>query len=216
VRLFGFWRSVAAHRVRIALNLKNLPYDETMIDLDAGQQASDAYREVNPAALVPTLVEEDGAHLQQSLAIVEYLDETRPEPPLLPGDARGRARVRALALTWAADSHPFITPRVRKYLADSLHVEEAARLNWVRHWLTRGLAIGEDQLAGDPRTGRFCHGDEPTIADICLSPQAAAAKLFGVQVEQFPTVSRIWANCLALDAFARALPLRQPGAPTQS
>jgi glutathione S-transferase len=105
---------------------------------------------------------------------------------------------------------------VRKYLADSLHVEEAARLNWVRHWLTRGLAIGEDQLAGDPRTGRFCHGDEPTIADICLSPQAAAAKLFGVQVEQFPTVSRIWANCLALDAFARALPLRQPGAPTQS
>jgi maleylacetoacetate isomerase len=213
MKMFGFWRSVASHRVRIALNLKNLAYTETMIDLDAGQQASDAYREVNPAAQVPTLVDDDGESFTQSLAIIEYLDETRPEPPLLPADPAGRARVRGLALTWAADSHPFIVPRVRKYLDETLHIDEPARLEWIRHWLTRGLEIGEDRLAGDPRTGRFCHGDQPTIADICLSPQAAAAKIFGVQIERFPTIDRIWANCLALDAFSRALPLKQPGAP---
>jgi maleylacetoacetate isomerase len=211
--MYGFWRSNAAHRVRIGLNLKGLAYEEVMIDLDAGEQGRADYQAVNPAALVPTLIADDGTSLTQSLAILEYLDETQPEPPLLPKDPRGRARVRAIALTYAADSHPFITPRVRKYLADPLGIDEAARMEWIRHWLARGLEIAEARLAGDDATGSFCHGDVPTLADICLAVQAGAAKHFGVANEGFPVTSRIWANCLALDAFARAQPMLQPGAP---
>jgi maleylacetoacetate isomerase len=211
--MFGFWRSAAAHRVRIGLYLKGLPFEETMIDLDSGQQSSDAYREINPGLVVPTLIEDDGSSFHQSLAILEYLDETRPEPPLLPADPKGRARVRALALVWAADSHPFITPRVRTYLADPLGVDEAGRTEWIRHWLSRGLEVGEERLSNDRDTGRFCHGDAVTIADICLAVQAASAKHFGVAIERFPTIDRIWANCLEIEAFARAQPMRQPGAP---
>jgi maleylacetoacetate isomerase len=213
MRMFGFWRSAAAHRVRIGLNLKGLAYDETMIDLDSGQQASDAYREVNPGAVVPTLIEDDGASFHQSLAILEYLDETRPEPPLLPADPKGRARVRALALVWAADSHPFITPRVRSYLAEHFGVDEGGRTEWIRHWLSRGLEIAEARLSADTETARFCHGDQVTIADICLAVQAGSAKHFGVEMERFPTIGRIWRNCLEIEAFAAAQPLRQPGAP---
>ena len=213
MKLYGFWRSAAAHRVRIGLKMKGLAYDETMIDLDAGQQSSDAYREVNPQAVVPTLVSPDGGSFHQSLAILEYLDETHPEPPLLPADAKGRARVRALALTWAADSHPLITPRIRRYLADPLGIDEEARAEWVRHWLAAGLDVGEERLSRDTETARFCHGDVPGLADICLAVQATGARYFGVEVDRYPTVAAIVARLEALPAFAEAAPLRQPGAP---
>ena len=214
IRMHGFWRSAASFRVRIALNLKGLEFAEEMIDLDAGEQHTPEYRAINPQAVVPSLFIDDGPPLTQSLAILEYLEEIHPTPALLPNDARGRARVRALALIWAADHHPLIVPRIRRYLTDTLHQDEAARAAWVRHWFREGLAIGEMRLAAEAETGRFCHGDTPTIADLCLMSQAMGARGFKVDFADLPTISRIVEACLSLDAFARALPLRQPGAPT--
>jgi maleylacetoacetate isomerase len=213
LRMYGFWRSAASFRVRIAMNFKGLAYEETMIDLDAGEQHAPAFKAINPAAAVPALFVDDGPPLIQSLAILEDLEERHPEPALLPPDARGKARVRALALIFAADHHPLITPRVRRYLADTLGIDEAGRTQWIRHWFRKGLAQGEARLAGDPATGRFCHGDAPTIADLCLVSQAMGARGFKVETADLPTVHRIVEACLTIDAFARALPLRQPGAP---
>src|SRR5271156_4335742 len=147
IRMYGFWRSAASFRVRIALNLKGLAFEEEMIDLDAGEQHAAAYLAINPQAVVPSLFIDDGPPLTQSMAILEYLEETHPAPPLLPGDPRGRARGRSLALLWAADHHPLIVPRVRKYLAETMGQSEAARTEWVRHWFREGLAIGERRLA---------------------------------------------------------------------
>jgi maleylacetoacetate isomerase len=212
--MYGFWRSAASFRVRIAMNLKGLAYEETMVDLDAGEQHAPAFKAINPAAAVPALFVDDGPPLIQSLAILEYLEELHPEPALLPPDARGKARVRALALIFAADHHPLITPRVRRYLADTLQIDEAGRTQWIRHWFREGLAQGEARLAGDPATGRFCHGDAPTIADLCLVSQAMGARGFKVETADLPTVHRIVEACLSIDAFARAVPLRQPGAPS--
>lgn len=168
LRMFGFWRSAATFRVRIALNLKGLPFEETMIDLDADEQNDAKFKTINPAAAVPALFVDDGPPLTQSLAILEYLEELYPTPALLPADPRGKARVRALALIFAADHHPLITPRVRRYLADALEVDNAGRTEWIKHWFRQGLEQGEARLAGDPATGRFCHGDTPTFADLCL------------------------------------------------
>ena len=213
LKMYGFWRSAASFRVRIAMNLKGLAYEETMIDLDAGEQNAPAFKAVNPAAAVPALVVDDGPPLTQSLAILEYLEELHPEPALLPQDARGRARVRALSLIFAADHHPLIVPRVRRYLADALEIDNAGRTEWIRHWFREGLVQGEARLAGDPGTGRFCHGDAPTVADLCLLSQVMGARGFKVDTADLPTVHRIAEACLAIDAFARAVPLRQPGAP---
>ena len=213
IRMYGFWRSSAAFRVRIALNLKGLVYTEQMIDLDAGEQHAPEYRAINPAGSVPTVFVDNGPPLTQSLAILEYLEETHPEPPLLPPDPLGRQRVRSLALIFAADHHPLIVPRIRRYLDERLHVSENDRAEWVRHWLREGLVQGEARLADNPATGRFCHGDQPTIADPCLMSQVMAARVFGVDAEDLPTVCRIAEACLALKAFADAQPLRQPGAP---
>lgn len=215
IKMYGFWRSAASFRVRVALNLKGLAFEEEMIDIDAGVQYTPDYLALNPQAAVPSVVIDGGPPLTQSLAILEYLEETHPTPALLPADARGRARVRALALVWAADHHPLIVPRVRRYLADEMGQDDVARLGWIKHWFREGLAVGEAKLAGDPATGRFCHGDSPTFADLCLISQAAGARGFKVDFSDLPTVSRIVENCLALDAFARAHPLRQPGAPAQ-
>ena len=215
IRMYGFWRSSAAFRVRIALNLKRLAFQEQMIDIDAGEQYSPAYRALNPQAALPTVIFEDGTALTQSLAILEYLDETHPEPALLPADASGRARVRSLALLWAADHHPLIVPRVRAYLAKALAQDEASRMAWVRHWLREGLTIGETRLAGDAHTGSYAHGNAPSIADLCLMSHAIAARVFKVDFSDLPTISRIVETCLARDEFARALPMRQPGAPAQ-
>ena len=197
----------------MAFNLKRLPFQEQMIDIDAGEQYAPAYRALNPQAAVPTVIFEDGTALTQSLAILEYLEEIYPEPALLPSDAFGRARVRSLALLWAADHHPLIVPRVRAYLAKALGQDEASRMAWVRHWLREGLTIGETRLAGDAHTDSYVHGIAPSIADLCLMSHAIAARVFKVDFSDLPTITRIVETCLARDEIARALPLRQPGAP---
>lgn len=213
MKLWGFWRSLATFRVRIALNLKGIPYEETAIDLNAGVQHGAAYRAINPQRVLPALIDGDGPVLFQSLAILEYLEETHPAPALLPTDPRGRARVRGLAGIVAADSHPLIVPRVREYLADGIGATEEERLRWVRHFIEAGLAAIEAHLAAEPETGTYCHGEAPTFADICLVSLTAGAGLFGADTARVPTVERIARTCLAQDAFSRAHPLRQPGAP---
>ncbi|WP_428535767.1 maleylacetoacetate isomerase [Rhodopila sp.] len=215
IKMYGFWRSAASFRVRIALNLKGLAFQEEMIDLDTGEQNAPAYRAVNPQAAVPTVIFDGGPRLTQSLAILEYLEETHPSPALLPPGPTARARVRSLALLWAADHHPLIVPRIRSYLADVLRQDEASRAAWIRHWFREGLAIGEQRLAGDPETGAYCHGDAPTIADLCLFSQAIGARGFGVDFSDLGVVSRIVETCMLRDEFARSVPLRQPGAPAR-
>lgn len=213
IKMYGFWRSAAAFRVRIALNLKRLAFEEEMIDLDAGQQNTPAYRAVNPQEVVPSVIIDGGTPMYESIAIIEYLDEIYRDPPLLPPDARGRARVRALSLIWAADHHPLIVPRVRRYLAETVGLDGAGRAAWIRHWFAEGLRIGEARLAAEPETGSFCHGETPTMADLCLMSQAMGARGFGIDLAAFPTTARIVATCLTHEAFASAVPLRQPGAP---
>lgn len=212
--LYGYWRSSAAYRVRIALGLKGLAWTDHPVHLvrDGGQQHAAAYRALNPQALVPAL--RDGERtFTQSLAIIEYLDEIHPEPPLLPVDPRGRARVRALAQTIACDVHPLGNLRVLQYLERELGADEAARAAWSRHWMAQGLAAFEAMLADNVATGAFCHGDAPGLADACLIPQLYNAARWGLDLAPFPTVRRIQDACMALEAFQRAVPERQPDAP---
>jgi maleylacetoacetate isomerase len=215
VKLFTYWRSQAAFRVRIALRLKGIAMEKVSLDLLKGDQFAASYQALNPEGVVPTLIDDDGAPpLTQSLAILEYLDEKYPDPPLLPAELRARAHARALAQMVAMDAHPFIVPRVRKYLEDELHVDDAARAKWVRHWLDAGSHAIEAVLARDPRTGKFCVGDQVTVADICLAAHLTSAKLFGGRdPSDYPAAGRIYANCMAIDAFAAEHPLRQPDAP---
>jgi maleylacetoacetate isomerase len=213
MKLFSFWRSLATYRVRIALNLKNIVPDEVIqVNLMKGEQREAAFRAVNPMMAIPALVDGDGPALFESLAIIEYLDETHPNPPLLPRDARGRARVRGLAQLVAADSHPLIVPRVREYLAHEFKLDEPSVLKWCRNWHTAALTALETHLK-DKATGRYAHGDAVTLADICLASQAAGAKFFNVDTAPFPTFNRIVNELSAIDAFASAHPLKQPGAP---
>jgi maleylacetoacetate isomerase/maleylpyruvate isomerase len=184
MKLFSFWRSLATFRVRIALNLKGITPDEVIdVNLMKGQQREAEFRKINPMMALPALIEDDGTVLFESLAILEYLDETHPNPPLLPKEPKARARVRGLAQIIACDTHPLIVPRVREY------------------------------LAGSKQTGRYCQGDQITIADICLAGQAAGSTYFKVDLAPFPTVKRIVDTCMQNDAFARAHPMKQPGAP---
>jgi maleylacetoacetate isomerase len=214
VKLFSFWRSLATFRVRIALNLKGLAPDEVIdIDLIKGRQREDAFRRVNPQMLIPALVDGEGPALFQSLAIIEYLDETHPQPPLLPSDPRARARVRGLAQIVACDSHPLVVPRVREYLEHELGLDERTRLKWIHNWIAAALEALETHLSGSNETGRYCQGDAVSIADICLVSQATGATLFQYDLARFPTVRRIVDTCMQNDAFARAHPLKQPGAP---
>jgi maleylacetoacetate isomerase len=213
MKFFAFWRSLASYRVRIALNLKGVVPDEVIdINLIKGAQRDAAYRAVNPMMALPALIDGPGPALFESLAIIEYLDETHPEPPLLPRDPRGRARVRGIAQIIACDSHPLIVPRVREYLENELHIDEAARTQWCQHWHKAALAALETNLQ-DSATGRYSHGDAITLADICLASQAAGAKFFNVDTAPFPIFSRITGALSQIDAFARAHPLKQPGAP---
>jgi maleylacetoacetate isomerase len=214
VKLFSFWRSLATFRVRIALNLKGIVPDEIVdVNLMEGQQREDAYRKVNPQMLLPALVDGEGPVLFQSLAIIEYLEETHPQPPLLPSSPRARARVRALAQMVACDSHPLLVPRVREYLEHELKLDEPTRLKWIHNWIGAALKALEADLSGSKETGRYCHGDAITIADICLASQAAGANFYKYDLAPFPTVRRIVDACMQNDAFARAHPMRQPGAP---
>ncbi len=212
MKLYDYFRSSAAYRVRIALNLKGLSPERAFVHLRKGEQRTADYLALNPQGLVPALALDDGTLLTQSLAIVEYLDETHPEPPLLPAAPAARARVRSLALQVACDIHPLNNLRVLNYLTGTLGVSIAQKDGWYRYWVDVGLEALEAQLARDPATGRFCHGDSPTLADVCLVPQLANARRFEVDLDAYPTLLRIDAACAAMTAFAAAAPGRQPDA----
>jgi maleylacetoacetate isomerase len=213
MKFFSFWRSLASYRVRIALNLKGLSPEVIDVDLMKGEQRKDAYRAVNPQMVLPALIDGDGPVLFQSLAIIEYLDEVHPHPRLLPVEPRDRARARALAMIVAADSHPLVVPRVREYLEHELRLDEAQRMKWIQKWIGDALTALETNLAGNPATGQYCQGDAVTIADICLASQVAGAAFFKHDLAPYPTVRRIAETCMQNEAFARAHPLKQPGAP---
>ncbi len=214
MKFFSYWRSLAAYRVRIALNLKGIKPDEVItVNLHEGKQRDDAYRKVNPMMALPALVENDGNVLFESLAILEYLDETHPNPPLLPKDPKARARVRGIAQIIACDTHPLIVPRVREYLADEYKIDEPGVMKWGHHWHTKSMIALETNLAGSKQTRRFVQGDQLTIADVCLCGQAVGAFYFKVDMAPYPTFKRIVDECNKIEAVARAHPLKQPGAP---
>ena len=213
MRLYSYFRSSSILRVRIVLALKGVDYEYSAVHLvkEGGQQFAADFRALNPAALVPVL-DDDGAILTQSLAIIEYLDETRPQPPLLPADAAGRARVRALALAVACEIHPLNNLRVLGYLSRTLGITEDQKNAWYRHWVETGLETVEAMLAGDARTGAFCHGDAPTMADVLLVPQIFNAMCFNCRLDHVPTVMLIHRHCMDLPAFAMSVPAEQPDA----
>lgn len=212
MKLYTYFRSGAAYRVRIALHLKNLDFDSIPVDLLQGAQLQAGFTRTNPAHLIPVL--EDGAdRVSQSLAIIEYLDERFPDPPLLPEtSAADRAWVRQLALSIACDVHPLNNLRVLKYLSGPLQVTEERKNQWARHWIGRGFAALEEELAQSPRRGRFCFGDAPTLADCVLVPQMVNSARFHVDLGPYPVLREIERNCQALEAFQRAHPSRQPDA----
>jgi maleylacetoacetate isomerase len=213
MKLYDYYRSSAAYRVRIALNLKGLVPDErTFVHLRMGNQRALDYLALNPQGLVPALQLDDGNVLTQSLAICEYLEETHPAPPLLPSDAPARARVRAIALAIACEIHPLNNLRVLNYLLHTLGVSSAQKDGWYKYWVDVGLEALETQLAREAATGRYCHGDTPTLADVCLVPQLANARRVKIDLAPYPTLTRIESACLALPAFAAAMPERQPDA----
>lgn len=214
LKLFSYWRSSAAYRVRIALNLKGLAHDIVPVHLlrNGGEQHTPAFHALNPQDAVPVL-EHGHRTLRQSLAIIEYLDETWPEPPLLPAVVRDRQRVRALSQLIACDMHPLNNLRVLQFLENTWNVPQAERDGWVRHWLEQGFSALEESLADNPSTGDFCEGDTPTMADCCLVPQVYNGLRFAVDMSRYPTVMRINQTCLALEAFDLARPERQPDAP---
>ena len=210
MKLYDYFRSSAAYRVRIALNLKGLAPEREFVHLRKGAQRGDDYLAVNPQGLVPALVTDDGTVLTQSLAIVEYLDETVPSPPLLPRDPLERARVRSLAQAIACDIHPIDNLRVLRYLLNTVGVEEAQKDAWYKYWIDVGLEALEIAVSRDARTGRFCHGDTPTLADVCLVPQLANARRVDMDLSPYPTLTRIDAECNKVKAFADAAPPHQP------
>jgi maleylacetoacetate isomerase len=212
--LYSYWRSSAAFRVRIALNLKGLRYETRAVHLvrNGGEQHSAAYAALNPQELVPTLVDGEQV-LLQSLAILEYLDEIHPQPPLLPADPAGRARVRGLAQIVACDIHPIGNLRVLQEIGAQFDADDAQKSTWMRHWVSSGLRAFETMLVNSKHTGRYCHGDTPGMADACLIPQVYNAWRWKVPLGDYPTILRINAACAALQAFHDAMPEQQPDAP---
>lgn len=211
--LYGFWRTSATYRVRVALNLKGLTAHERIIDLDAGDQLKPEFLKINPLGGIPALVVPGHPPLTESLSILEFLDETHPAPPLLPGDPHGRARVRSIAQMLAGDTHPLITPRIRKYLSSVGGFDDAAIKAWMTHWFGTGLAAVEKRLSSEAATGTFCHGDALTLADICLGSITVLARINKLVLPPLPTIDAIMARCEAMEAFAKADPLKQVGAP---
>jgi maleylpyruvate isomerase len=211
MKLYTYYRSQASFGVRIATNLKGLAHEDTYLHLEKGDQFDPGYKAINPQMVVPTLIDGD-IKLFQSLAILEYLDEKYPDPPLLPKDAAARAWCRGFALINIADSHPLIVPRIRHYLMDDLKLPHATMLGWVQHWLAAGLQAMETLLAEHQEAGTFCHGDQPTLADIGLVTQVTPARTFDTDLGAYPRVMRIYDACMAIPAFADAAPARQPDA----
>lgn len=208
LKLYDYYRSSAAYRVRIALNLKGCEYEKQTVHLlkDGGQQHSEEYKRVNPLALVPSLQDGDFI-ISESLAIIEYLNEKYPTPPLLPKNAADKARVRALALMIIADTHPLCNLRVNNYLMEKFNITDAQKKEWLQHWIHTGLSAFEAQLKANQFSGKFCFGDTPTLADVCLVPQLYSAKRFECDLSSYPTLTRINENCAMLDAFAEAYPV---------
>jgi len=211
MKVYGYWRSSAAYRLRIALALKNLSYEYAAINLATGAHNEAQWGAVNPQNLVPVL-EQDGDRLYQSLAIIEYLEEMHPQPPLLPRTPLERARVRSLALIVACEIHPLNNPRVLNYLTGKVGTSEEQKLAWYSHWVSAGFTALEKRLATERGTGAYCHGDAPGLADVCLVPQVANAVRFKVDLEPFPLIRRINATCLEHEAFRQAAPQNQPDA----
>ena len=210
--LHGYFRSSAAYRVRIALNLKGLSYDQVCVHLRKGEQREPAFLALNPQGMVPALIDGE-AVLTQSLEILEYLDEAYPDtPPLLPVDPLGRARVRALAAVVACDIHPLNNLRVLKYLTGPLEQSVESMAAWYNHWIAEGFMALEAMLAGDAHTGRYCHGDVPTMADVCLAPQVFNSFRHSLDLTPYPTISRLWNTYQDHPAFAAAHPAKQPDA----
>ena len=218
--LFSYWRTSATYRVRVALKLKGVPWDERNVNIDAGEHRGEAFLKINPLGAIPALIDReadtpsDAAEpLTQSLAILEFLDESYPSPALLPADPHGRARVRSIASMCVADTHPLITPRIKKYLTTEGKFDDAAWRAWQINWFSTGLQAVEERLANSTATGTYCHGNSVTIADICLASIIAVMRVFKIEVAGIPTIDRIMAACEKLDAFAQAAPARQVGAP---
>ena len=209
MELYNYFRSSASYRVRIALALKGLAYDYKPVHLAKNEQFNESYASVSAARLVP-LLRDHGHTLTQSLAIIEYLDETHPEPPLLPKSPHERARVRALALDIACEIHPLNNLRVLRYLVNDLKVSDADKDRWYKHWVETGLEVVERQLAARP--ARYCHGGTPSIADCCLVPQIFNAQRMKCRTEHVPNVMRVFEACMALPAFAKTQPSACPDA----
>lgn len=213
LRLYSYWRSSAAYRVRIALNLKKLPHEIVPVHLvrDGGQQRAPDYSAMNPQQLVPVLTDGERV-IRQSMAIIEYLDEAYDGAPLLPSEIRSRARTRALAQLIACDVHPLNNLRVLQYLGKHADFDEDAKATWYRHWIVEGFTALEALLDESPTTGDFCEGDEPTLADLCLAPQVYNAIRYECPLRPYPSIRRIYANCMANEAFHQASPEQQPDA----
>jgi len=213
LKLYNYFRSSASYRVRVALNLKGLPYEYAAVHLTkgGGEQFAPAFRALNADALIPVL-DDDGVVLTQSLAIIEYLDETRPEPPLLPADPVERAYVRAFALTIACEIHPLDNLRVLRYLVRNLGANEEKKNEWYRHWVEQGLAALESRVVAERRSGRHVLGDTVTAADVVLVPQIFNARRFDCRLDHAPTLMRIFEHCMELSSFIDAQPSRQPDA----
>jgi maleylpyruvate isomerase len=209
MRLYDYWRSSAAYRVRIALNFKGLSYEQVPVDLRAGAQRAPDFLAINPQGLVPVL-EDEGVRLTQSLPILNYLEERYPEPALLPKDATGRATSRGIAVAIACEIHPLNNLRVLQYLERELGLSEAQRLAWYHHWIGEGLGAIETMLARS--AGDFCVGDAPSLADVCLVPQVYNARRYQCDLEPYPTIRRIDERCREIEGFAKAAPERQPDA----
>ena len=211
MRLYDYFRSSGAYRVRLALNMKGLEYESKVIHLSNNEQFAPEFAARNPQSLIPVLVDGE-ITLTQSMAIIEYLEEVYPHPPLLPESALARARVRSLALAVACDVHPLNNLRVLRYLSGPLKLDEPTKLTWYQHWVTVGLTALEERLGRESDTGQFCHGDSAGLADVFLIPQLANARRYKVGLAAFPTLTRIEANCMRLDAFLRAAPEAQADA----
>jgi maleylacetoacetate isomerase len=215
--LHGYFRSSASYRVRIAMALKTIPFDQAPVHLvrDGGEQLRAEYRSINPDGLVPSLAHVAGGEssvLTQSLAIIEYLDELHPEPPLLPRSPLDRAFVRSVAQQIACEIHPLNNLRVLKYLKGTLELSEEQKDAWYRHWINLGFRSLESRLSTDRRVGKFVFGDRPTLADLCLVPQVWNARRFKIPLDDYPTIVRLADHAMSLDAFAAAEPSVQPDA----
>ena len=215
MQLFSYWRSLAAFRVRIALNLKGQAFDVVSTDLIKGEQFDPDYLKINPQGVVPALVTDDGQTLTQSMAILEYLDEVFPEPALMPADPMARARVRALCMITVADPHPLVVPRIRKYIMQDLGHSQEELDAWIGNGQMAGLSAIEAHLANDGTSGKYCEGDDVSLADLCLVPQVGAAMLFKVDISPYPNCKRIFDECMTLPAFFAARPQVQPDFPEE-